>query len=63
RLGELVDEILRHSDEAVKMRNLNLTIEDLTGLPVIEGDGPQLRTALENVIGNAIKYTPDGGWI
>ena len=63
RLGELIDEILRQSAETIKSRGLQLHIDDLTSLPVVEGDGPQLRTVLENVIGNAIKYTPDGGWI
>ncbi len=32
-------------------------------LPVVEADGTRLVQAFENLIGNAVKYTPDGGTI
>ncbi len=32
-------------------------------LPIIEADGTRLVQAIENLLGNAIKYTPDGGTI
>jgi signal transduction histidine kinase len=44
-------------------RNLTLYIGDTQDVPLIEADGARLRTAIENVVGNAIKYTPDGGHI
>lgn len=44
-------------------RNLTLYIGDTTAIPLIEADGARLRTAIENVVSNAIKYTPDGGHI
>ncbi len=46
-----------------KKRNLTLVIRDTKQLPLIEADGTRLRTAVENVLGNAVKYTPDGGHI
>lgn len=44
-------------------RNLLLQITGFSELPLIEGDEEQLKTAVKNIIENAIKYTPDGGQI
>lgn len=44
-------------------RRLALHESGLADLPAIEADGTRLVQMLENLIGNAIKYTPDGGQI
>lgn len=44
-------------------RHLVLRLEGLEALPVIEGDYDELLKVFANVVGNAIKYTPDGGTI
>jgi DNA-binding LacI/PurR family transcriptional regulator/signal transduction histidine kinase len=45
-------------------RSINLTVEDGTGsLPAIQADPQLLQKALDAVIVNAIKFTPDGGGI
>ena len=44
-------------------RSLALTLENIDDLPPLMLDGPQIRIVFENVLGNAVKYTPDGGKI
>jgi signal transduction histidine kinase len=61
RIFEIMDDVVKKHMETVTTRSMTLTVEDLTGLPLVQGDGAQLRTALDNVVGNAVKYTPDHG--
>ncbi len=63
RLIDLLQDILAEKQPTIGERGLCLQLENVASLPVIEGDGAQLKIAIENVIGNAIKYTPDGGQI
>ncbi|HWI04550.1 MAG TPA: ATP-binding protein, partial [Acidimicrobiales bacterium] len=42
-------------------RRLELVIDVSADLPPIAGDTEQLERALVNVLGNAVKFTPDGG--
>ena len=47
----------------VKGIDIQLTTELATGLPEVSGDEPELRTALGNLIFNAVDAMPDGGTI
>ena len=49
--------------EAIRERKLSVQIADLEGLPSVQGDLQRLCQAFSNLIGNAIKFTPDGGAI
>jgi signal transduction histidine kinase len=46
---------------ALEERNISLTISGLSDLPVICADKDLLYKVFYHVVGNAIKYTPDGG--
>ncbi len=63
RVDRIIGSLCRELQEICDKRRLTLTVDDLSGLPVIEGDGQRIQVALENVLGNAVKYTPDGGRI
>jgi len=54
---------LREFDEALKDRKLVLVTTGLDKLPYIECDAQRLHQVFVNIIGNAIKYTPDSGRI
>jgi len=48
----------------LKDRNLTLEIDpDINSVPAMQGDSELLKKALDNVVVNAIKFTPDGGSI
>ena len=57
---EKVDKTFR---AALQGRNISLTTVGLAGLPVIMADKDLLYKVFYHVIGNAIKYTPDGGQV
>ncbi len=63
-IGLVLRHVCRDYAEAFRERNLNLQFDDIVDQqPALLGDVEALRRAFYHVIGNAIKYTPDGGTV
>lgn len=58
-----IKEVAGSFADAFKTRNLTFETRPMNDLPMIEADAETLRKVFQNLIGNAIKYTPDGGKI
>jgi signal transduction histidine kinase len=61
-IRQLVQAVTHNLSVVAQNKGLQLRAK-LPPLPSISGDGDRLVQALNNLIGNAIKYTPQGGWV
>jgi PAS domain S-box-containing protein len=59
----LIESIAERFDERIQAKRLGLHLDFEDGLPTINGDPKYLHTALENLVDNAIHYTPPEGAI
>lgn len=62
-IGSVVRFAVDGYKEAIKGRKQSLTMNGIEELPPIQGDFQRLCQAFSKVVGNCIKYTPDGGKI
>lgn len=62
-LAEVIDQASRPYLSAMDDRRIAFGMNNLENLPVVEADGTRLVQALENLVGNAVKYTPDNGTV
>ena len=60
---EAIDSVCRAVELEAKRRGHALVRKYGSTLPMITGDRSRLEQVMMNVVGNAIKYTPDGGTI
>src|SRR5215467_12196758 len=63
RLGDLVGSIVAAMAPLARRKRVELRLEAPSDLPGIEGATEKLRQVLFNLIGNAIKFTPDAGTV
>lgn len=61
RLDQLFDDLKAEFEHQAKDKGVTLKFTLPAKLPVIKGDRDKLLQAYHNVLGNAIKYTPEGG--
>jgi len=60
-LATLAGRIQRTFQDEAADKRLNFSVTVAEGLPEIRGDRDMIEQMLENLISNAIKYTPEGG--
>lgn len=62
-IAALVEKAKKTFDASLQERRMNFSTQGLADLPVVKADTELLYKVFYHVIGNAIKYTPDGGSI
>lgn len=60
-LSAILDEALITADVQMKAKNIQLTKDYPSELPPLYGNAIQIRQMVDNLVDNAIKYTPEGG--
>lgn len=63
QIGEVLHDIVDELASVFLERQLTVHLEELSDLVLVTGDEAHIKTAVTNVIENAIKFTPDGGRI
>lgn len=62
-LSRTINLVVRQAEQALADRQLTLLTRNLDELPKIEADSTRLHQIFKQLLGNAIKYTPNGGQI
>jgi signal transduction histidine kinase len=62
-LAAVLDAALESCAPMLTERGVEVERDVAAGLPMVAAHEPALRRALENMIGNAVKYAADGQWI
>jgi PAS domain S-box-containing protein len=60
-VAKVVTDIVGNHAQSAEKRNLSLKVQIDPGLPILNLDDVMLRRAVNNLVDNAIKYTPESG--
>ncbi len=60
-IGPLIDQTVEEMGPLVKAKKLNVEVLVTNGLPSLKMDSERMLQALRNIIGNAVKFTPEKG--
>ncbi len=61
RVDQLMEQLQADYEAMAESKGLTLEFELPPKMPVLQGDRDKVAGALHNLLGNAIKYTPEGG--
>lgn len=62
-IRSILNGVMSEKIKELEDRQLNIEANIEDDLPLVSGDSKQLHSALSRIVGNAVKYTPDGGQI
>ena len=62
-VADLIDSCLETAQLKAGQKQLAVVVESSPGLPPVRGDSVRLREVLQNLLDNAVQYTPAGGRI
>jgi two-component system, sensor histidine kinase SagS len=62
-VGRLLDNCARLVTGTARERKLRLTVEVEPGCPSLIADARAVRQIILNLLSNALKFTPEGGWV
>jgi two-component system sensor histidine kinase GlrK len=60
-IGPLIDQAIQEIGLLVEAKKINLRVSVTKGLPLIKIDSEKILQTLRNIIGNAVKFTPEAG--
>lgn len=62
-ITQLINEVIEELEPLAMAKNITLRVDISQNLPAVKIDQERILRVMRNLIGNAIKFTPDGGHI